>query len=74
MHLNVTLVTQESDIARMWPCSALRPVRPELLVVLNKAIGNIPTQKKKRVISEPESGFRRLATSLPRRSCSYSNC
>ena len=44
-YLNVTPVTQESDSTDV-AFAVLRPVRPELLTVLNKAIGNIPTEEK----------------------------
>ena len=56
-------VTQESDSTDV-AFAMSRPVRPELLTVLNKAIGNIPTEEKKRA-AEPESGFCRLHRTVP---------
>lgn len=50
-YLNVTPVTQESDSTDV-AFAVLRPVRPELLTVLNKAIGNIPTEEKEVMLNQ----------------------
>ena len=50
-YLNVTPVTQESDSTDV-AFAVARPVRPELLTVLNKAIGNIPTEEKEAMLNQ----------------------
>lgn len=50
-YLNVVPVTRESDstdVAFAIP----RPVTPELLTILNKAVGNIPTEEKDAIINK----------------------
>lgn len=49
-YLNVVPVTQVSD--ETYAAFALKqPVQPELLTILNKAIGNIPTEEKNAMIN-----------------------
>ncbi|WP_320977183.1 histidine kinase dimerization/phospho-acceptor domain-containing protein, partial [Enterocloster asparagiformis] len=50
-YLNVTPVTQESDSTDV-AFALSKPVRPELLTVLNKAIGNIPTEEKEAMLNQ----------------------
>ena len=50
-YLNVMPVTQESDSTDV-AFAVPRPVRPELLTVLNKAIGNIPTEEKNALLNQ----------------------
>lgn len=49
-YVNVTPVTRESDSTDVAFAIA-RPVRPELLTVLNKAVGNISTEDKTAILN-----------------------